>query len=110
MPLGANPELDRWRAPLPLGSDLSVAQQAQDGSKTAIDPAIEALDLSDTARNAAYELKKKHPLVTFTSGRRDKQEQANAMAGNVVLNRKWIKETYSQEHGKRRLSEVVRSG
>jgi hypothetical protein len=32
--------------------------------------------------------------VTFTSGRRDKGEQARAMASNVVENRNWIKETY----------------
>jgi hypothetical protein len=32
--------------------------------------------------------------VKFTSGRRDKQQQAHAMATNVVLNRSWIRETY----------------
>ena len=109
LPLGANPELDRWRSPQPLGSDLvGVAQlnniaslkpatgtQRQDGSTTPADPAIEALNLSDTAREAAYELKKKYPSVSFTSGRRDKLEQSSAMAGNVVLNRNWIKETYA---------------
>lgn len=58
------------------------------------DPAIETLDLSDTAKKAAYELKKKHPSVVFTSGRRDKAGQARAMASNVVSNRNWIKETY----------------
>jgi hypothetical protein len=63
-------------------------------AKTQTDPEIEALDLSDVAKKAAYELKKKHPSVHFTSGRRDKQEQAHAMAANVVLNRNWIKETY----------------
>jgi hypothetical protein len=29
----------------------------------------------------------------FTSGRRDKDDQARAMASNVVKNRKWIGET-----------------
>jgi hypothetical protein len=110
MPLGANFEFDRWRCPQPLGGDLlAVAQlnnaaslkpatgiETQAGSKTATDPAIEALDLSETAKKAAYELQKKHPSVSFTSGRRDKQEQASAMAGNVVLNRNWIKETYAK--------------
>lgn len=110
MPLGANPEMDRWRAPQSTGGDLSVGTkvntvpalapaagaQPQDASKTVTDPEIEALDLSDTAKKAAYELKKKHPSVSFTSGRRDKQEQASAMAGNVALNRNWIKETYVQ--------------
>jgi hypothetical protein len=92
-----------------LGSDLvvvaqlnntasltqSTGTQTQDGSTTVTDPAIEALNLSDTAKKAAYELKKKYPSISFTSGRRDKQEQASAMAGNVVLNRNWIKETYT---------------
>jgi hypothetical protein len=59
------------------------------------DPEIEALNLADTAKKAAYELKKKQPTVKFTSGRRDKSEQASAMASNVVLNRDWIKETYA---------------
>jgi heme-binding NEAT domain protein len=106
MPLGANPEVDRWGCPQPLGHDALVAapvnqvasltpanaNPAQTTTKT--DPEIEALDLSATAKKAAYELRAKHPLVTFTSGRRDKQEQASAMAENVVLNRDWIKETY----------------
>jgi hypothetical protein len=60
-----------------------------------VDPDIEALNLADTAKKAAYALKKAHPAVTFTSGKRDKAEQASAMAGNVVLNRTWIKETYA---------------
>ena len=107
---GANPDLDKFRSPQPLGTDSTVAAQAgptpttpaaggqakADDSKAATDPEIEALDLSETAKKAAYELKKKHPSVTFTSGRRNKQEQASAMASNVVANRNWIKETYVQ--------------
>jgi len=58
------------------------------------DPEIEALDLAPTARAGAYALKKAHPTVRFTSGRRDKAQQASAMASNVVKNRKWIEETY----------------
>ena len=59
------------------------------------DPAIEALDLASTARDAAYALKKAHATVAFTSGRRSKADQARAMAGNVVLNRQWIEQTYA---------------
>lgn len=59
------------------------------------DAEIEALDLAATARTAAYELKKAHPSVKFTSGRRSKADQARAMAGNVVQNRKWIEQTYA---------------
>ncbi len=58
------------------------------------DAAIEALNLSDTAKNAAYKLKAQFPKVIFTSGRRDKAAQASAMASNVVQNRNWIKQTY----------------
>jgi hypothetical protein len=58
------------------------------------DPAIENLNLADVARKAAYQLKKAHPSVVFTSGRRSKEDQARAMASNVVQNRKWIEQTY----------------
>jgi hypothetical protein len=58
------------------------------------DPEIEALDLSEVARTAAYHLKKAHPTIKFTSGRRDKEDQARAMASNVIRNRKWIEQTY----------------
>src|SRR5438105_2468433 len=58
------------------------------------DPAIERLDLTDSVRSAAYQLKKAHPSVVFTSGRRSKEDQARAMATNVVLDRKFIEKTY----------------
>jgi len=61
-----------------------------------LDPEIEALDLSFTAKMGAYALKKAHPGVTFTSGRRNKRDQARAMSENVVLNRKWIEQTYAK--------------
>lgn len=59
-----------------------------------LDPAIEGLNLRGSARDGAYHLKGKHPGIVFTSGRRDKGDQARAMAGNVVKNRKWIVQTY----------------
>ena len=61
---------------------------------TGTDPAIEALNLSEPARSAAYTLRR-HPWVVFTSGRRDLVRQAWAMAGNVVKNRQWIGQTYA---------------
>ena len=64
------------------------------GGTEPVDAQIEALDLAPTARAAAYVLKKAHPSVGFTSGRRDKVAQARAMASNVVKNRQWIVETY----------------
>ncbi len=38
-------------------------------------------------------MKNAHPTVKFTSGCRDKNDQARAMASNVVNNRKWIEQT-----------------
>jgi hypothetical protein len=67
---------------------------AERSSAQAVDPAIEALDLAPVAKAAAYELKRLHPKVIFTSGRRDKLGQARAMASNVVKKRRWIAETY----------------
>lgn len=57
---------------------------------------ISSLGLSSTAKKAADALLKKYPDVEFTSGLRDLGEQATAMAGNVVLNRNWTKETYAK--------------
>ena len=59
-----------------------------------LDPKIEALALNDTAKQAAYALKAKHPGTMFTSGRRNKADQARSMASNVIKNRKWIVQTY----------------
>jgi hypothetical protein len=59
-----------------------------------VDPAIEALNLEPRARAAAYALKRKHPFIVFTSGRRAKEDQARAMAQNVVLKPQWIVDTY----------------
>jgi len=67
---------------------------AASAAASATDPQIEALDLKGNARSGAYALKKAHPSVKFTSGRRNKEDQARAMASNVVHNRKWIEETY----------------
>jgi hypothetical protein len=56
------------------------------------DPAIEGLDLSATAKAAAYQLKAAHPEISFTSGRRSIAGQAHAMASNIVSSgdRQWI--------------------
>ena len=113
IPLGINPEYDVC-GPCPgvlgldayfIGDKSSVVMPSQfgvvantppasAGSSKDKDPDIEALDLSDKAKKAAYRLKAKFPNIVFTSGRRDKAAQARAMASNVVLNRKWIKQTY----------------
>jgi uncharacterized protein DUF4157 len=65
-------------------------------STTVADAGIEALGLAKTAKEAAKMLKKKHPDILFTSGRRTVAQQAHAMASNIVQsnNRQWIKQTY----------------
>jgi hypothetical protein len=55
---------------------------------------IEELNLEPVAKKAATILQSKHPEIEFTSGRRTKFQQAHAMANNVVLNRRWIGQTY----------------
>ena len=75
-----------------LGLDTAVAAPVD---AVVLDVEIEALDLAAIARKAAYALKAAHPAVSFTSGRRNKGDQARAMASNVVKNRKWIEETYA---------------
>jgi hypothetical protein len=56
--------------------------------------AISDLDLVDYAEASAKKLKADFPSVVFTSGRRNSQQQADAMAGNIAQNRKWIEQTY----------------
>jgi hypothetical protein len=82
-----------------VGSDAAnaVTAGAAGGAAAATgeaNPEIEALDLRSNARKGAYALKKAHPSVKFTSGRRDKASQASAMASNVVKKRTWIQNTY----------------
>lgn len=55
---------------------------------------IEEMNLEPVAKKAATILQSKHPELKFTSGRRTIFQQAHAMAGNVVFNRKWIGQTY----------------
>ena len=57
---------------------------------------IDSLNLSPKARKGAELLLKQYPDIVFTSGRRDIAQQASAMAGNVVLKRDYIKNTYSK--------------
>ena len=88
----------RMAMPLPAPTGLATTPPPAAAAVTedTPDPQIDALDLAVTARTAAYALKKAHPSVKFTSGRRDKADQADAMASNVVKNRKWIEQTYAK--------------
>ncbi len=89
-------------------ADSSTSKASGGGQSTLqLDTEIEALNLSEKARKAAYALKKAHPSITFTSGRRDKNAQARAMAGNVVKNRKWIGQTYKNSTLSKKCQEWV---
>jgi len=55
---------------------------------------IHEMQLDPVAKNAAKILHSRYPHLEFTSGRRDIFQQAHAMARNVVVNRKWIGQTY----------------
>ena len=87
--------LARVRMPPPKPAAILKAAPAGHVAN-ATDPAIEMLNLSARARKAAYILKRAHPTVRFTSGRRTAAEQASAMASNVIKNRKWIVQTYAK--------------
>jgi hypothetical protein len=64
------------------------------GAAPAAGAAIATLGLLDYVAEAAKLLLSRHPGVVFTSGRRDSRQQADAMAGNVAMKRRWIEETY----------------
>jgi len=81
--------------PGPGAEISSLSSEGVNAMTAEIDPEIEALDLEDIARSAAYALRKAHPAVRLTSGRRSREDQARAMASNVVQNRKWIEQTYA---------------
>lgn len=68
---------------------------------------VAELDLAEHAKAAAVALKKKYPSVVFTSGRRTVSEQASAMAGNIIRNRKWIEQTYAASSERNTLQKWV---
>ena len=57
---------------------------------------IDEMQLDPVAKQAATILKNKWPKLVFTSGRRTVQQQAHAMAANIVGldDRDWIGKTY----------------
>jgi len=77
-----------------MSDEIQPMQPAANDAE-AIHPDIEILALSDIARRAAYELRRVHPEVIFASGRRNRRDQARAMSQNVILNRRWIEQTYA---------------
>jgi hypothetical protein len=93
VPVAATPPVPA--GPAPQSPKRLVAPAAAGVSGHDVDAAIEALALRGRARIAAYALKKAHPTVVFTSGRRSLVDQARAMAQNVAKNRAWISQTYA---------------
>src|SRR5262249_4203593 len=87
--------LPRITSPEPGSVGATASTEPPHALPPPLDAEIEDLELGARARRAAYALKKAHPSITFTSGRRGKQEQAAAMAANVVENRRWIEQTYA---------------
>ena len=57
---------------------------------------VDDLNLSEYAASGATTLKNAYPQICFTSGRRNVQQQADAMASNIVKNCQWINQTYKQ--------------
>ncbi len=55
---------------------------------------IAQMKLSRIAREGAERLQAECPWVVFTSGRRDLEDQAHAMAVNTMHDRQWISQTY----------------
>lgn len=78
-----------------LGPDRAAVLPKSSVHAAAADLSIDDLDLQPNAKAAAEELLAAHASVVFTSGRRTVEEQADAMAGNVVVNRNYIEETYA---------------
>ena len=77
---------------------VADTSKADAGSGDVSDPAVDALDLAGKAKKVANAVKKKHPSISFTSGRRSETaDQARAMAGNVVANRQYIINTYGDK-------------
>lgn len=65
------------------------------------------LGLIGPAKSGALALEALFPGIEFTSGRRGVEDQARAMAQNLVLNRKWIAETYRSTAESRALQAAV---
>jgi hypothetical protein len=68
---------------------------------------IADLGLVDYAQDAAGVLLAAHPNVVFTSGRRSVKQQADAMAENIVENRRYIEQTYAANPESRSLQQWV---
>ena len=91
----------------PAHTDFESIESFSLDSKTQSNDSIDRLQLSDTARAGAEKMKSQFPEIIFTSGRRSIERQAQAMAQNVLLNRKWIERTYKNTPQRLALQEWV---
>ena len=64
---------------------------------------IEQMNLDPLVKLKAQALRQSAPGVVFLSGRRTLEDQARAMAGNVMQNRQYIKNTYASSVASREL-------
>ena len=111
-PGGINKILFELKLPGEIGLSVTIEGPAkEEGDQLTLlltnDPAIEALNLNNVAREGAYELKAAHPGTVFNSGKRSVADQAQAMAENVVANRDYIKNTYSASALRNKLQKWV---
>ena len=88
-------------------ADLLEHRALSNGNLVSAELNLAELDLAEHAASAAKRLKADHPTVVFTSGRRSVSDQADAMAGNVVVNRKWIVQTYAASNERDTLQKWV---
>ncbi len=86
------------------GMNLDTEDISEAGSSD-----IDRLNLDSDVADKARELRRRAPGVIFTSGRRDIARQARAMAGNVVVNRRWIEQTYRSTTAIQSLQQWVNS-
>jgi hypothetical protein len=93
----------------PHACDAHCFAAAAPSGTSARGKSLDELDLASHARAAAEALRAKHPQIVFTSGRRSSQQQAHAMAGNVVANRRWIEQTYAKTAQRAELQSWVNS-
>lgn len=84
---------DRRAVSLDLSTDEILAPLSLEA---VVGFSVAELNLIEPAKTGAQTLRDTHPdEVVFLSGRRTVASQAEAMAENVLLNRKWIEETYA---------------
>ncbi len=97
---------NRWIQGVNLKQQCSAVPTPtpETGGSSNIPEDIRRLNLDPIARAAAVILKQRNPNVRFNSGRRELNDQARAMASNVVaIGPSWVENTYSDSAIKSRV-------